>query len=67
MKEIKSCPSTLAVGYDTYSSVALKKVFDKRTVSHRLPYESIEKNEEDAKLFMNNKKRMAYRLENSEY
>ena len=50
MKEITNCPSTLAPGYDTYSPVALKKLFDKQKVSHILPYESIEKNEEDAKL-----------------
>jgi len=59
MKEITNCPSTLATGYDTYSPVALKKIFDKQKVSHILPYEAIEKNEDEAKLFMENKKRIS--------
>lgn len=59
MKEINNCPSTLAVGYHTYSPAALKRVFDKQKVSHILPYESIEKNEADAELFMENKKRIS--------
>lgn len=59
MKEIKNCPSSLATGYNTYSPVALKRLFDKQRVSHILPYETVEKNEEDAKLFMENKKRIS--------
>ena len=67
MKEIKNCPSTLALGYDTYSPTALKKVFNKQRVSHILPYESIEKNEDDATLFMNNKKRISISGVQSKY
>lgn len=67
MKEIKNCPSTLAVGYNTYSPIALKRVFDKQKVSHILPYESIEKNENDAKLFMDNKKRVSISGVQSKY
>lgn len=67
MKEIRNCPSTLAVGYDTYSPTALKRVFDKQKVSHILPYESIEKNEDDAKLFMDNKKRISISGVQSKY
>lgn len=67
MKEIKNCPSTLAVGYDTYSPTALKRVFDKQKVSHTLPYESIENNEDDAKLFMDNKKRISISGVQSKY
>ena len=67
MKEIKNCPSTLALGYDTYSPTALKKVFNKQRVSHILPYESIEKNEDDAALFMNNKKRISISGVQSKY
>ena len=59
MKEVVNCPSTLAAGYNTYSPAALKKVFDKQKVSHLLPYESIEQNEDEAKLFMENKKRIS--------
>lgn len=56
MKEITNCPSSLAAGYNTYSPVALKKLFNKQKVSHTLPYESIEKNEDEADFFMENKK-----------
>ena len=43
------CPSTLAEGYETYSPVALKNLFAGKKVSHILPYDSPEKNEEDNK------------------
>ena len=67
MKVITNCPSTLAVGFETYSPVALRKVFDKQKVSHLLPYESIETNENDAKLFMENKKRISISGVQSKY
>ncbi len=67
MKAIVNCPSMLATGYDTYSPIALKKVFDKHKVSHVLPYESIEQNEDDAKLFMENKKRISISGVQSKY
>jgi len=67
MKKIENCPSTLSPGFETYSPVALKRVFDKQTVSHLLPYESIEKNEDDAKLFMENKKRISISGVQSKY
>lgn len=67
MKDIVNCPSTLATGYDTYSPAALRRVFDKQKVSHLLPYESIEKNEDDAKLFMENKKRISISGVQSKY
>ena len=67
MNEIKNCPSTLAVGYDTYSPTALKRVFDKQKVSHILPYVSIENSEYDAKLFMDNKKRISISGVQSKY
>lgn len=67
MKEITCCPSTLANGYHTYSPYALKTLFDKQAVSHLLPYESIEKNDDDAKLFMENKKRISISGVQSKY
>ncbi|MDR1918035.1 MAG: HipA domain-containing protein [Tannerellaceae bacterium] len=67
MKEIVYCPSTLAAGYDTYSPTALKRLFDKQRVSHLLPYEPIEQNEDDAKLFMENKKRISISGVQSKY
>lgn len=38
LPEIKNCPGTLAEGFDTYSSTALKRVFKGKKVSHVLPY-----------------------------
>jgi len=67
MKEITHCPSTLAQGFTTYSPAALKKLFDKQAVSHILPYDSIDKNEYDAKLFMDNKKRISISGVQSKY
>lgn len=67
MTKITNCPSTLAAGYDTYSPAALKRIFDKQKVSHILPYEAIEKNEEDAKRFMENKKRISLSGVQSKY
>ena len=39
MKEINFCPSTLAVGYNTYSPVAIKHLFDGKKASHLLNFE----------------------------
>lgn len=67
MKAIKNCPSTLAEGYDTYSPIALRRVFDSQKVSHMLSYDPIGKNEEDADLFMDNKKRISISGVQSKY
>ena len=67
MTVINSCPSTLAEGHNTYSPAALKRIFDKQKVSHILPYESIEKNEDEAKIFMDNKKRISISGVQSKY
>lgn len=39
MKEINVCPSTLAVGHNTYSPVAIKRLFDGKKASHLLGFE----------------------------
>ncbi|MDR1881444.1 MAG: HipA domain-containing protein [Prevotella sp.] len=36
--EVKNCPGALAVGYDTYSPTAIRRVFDNRKVSHILDF-----------------------------
>jgi serine/threonine-protein kinase HipA len=54
---IHICPATLAEGYDTYSSVGLKRVFNSRKVSHILKYDSPKVNEDDAEKFMENRVR----------
>ncbi len=38
MKDIKNCPSRLTEGFDTYSPIALKRLFGGKKVSHILPY-----------------------------
>ena len=48
------CPSILAEGYETYSPVALKNLIAGKKVSHILPYDSPEKNEEDNEKFIEN-------------
>ena len=37
MEQLTVCPSTLADGFNTYSPVALKLMFDGHQVSHVLP------------------------------
>lgn len=38
--KIDHCPGTLAAGFDTYSPTCLKRLFQRRKVSHILPYDS---------------------------
>lgn len=59
LPEIKYCPGTLANGFDTYSKTCLNKVFNGRKVSHILPYDSPRVSEEDAKKFLENRKRIS--------
>lgn len=40
MIKLDVCPSTLKSGFDTYSPEALRKLFDGRSVSHILPFDS---------------------------
>ncbi|MFA5668290.1 MAG: HipA domain-containing protein [Balneolaceae bacterium] len=57
--EITNCPSTLAEGFNSYSPTALKRVFYGRKVNHVLPYNAPEVSEDDAELFMENRKRLS--------
>jgi serine/threonine-protein kinase HipA len=52
--KLTHCPSTLVTGHDTYSPVALKNLFADKKVSHTLPYDFPEKNEEDNEKFIEN-------------
>ena len=54
--EIKYCPGTLAEGYSTYSATCLRSMFNEKKVSHVLPFESPQQNEEVVGLFMENMK-----------
>ena len=59
LNELKYCPGTLAEGFNTYSPGCLRKLFNGKKVSHVLPYEQPEQNEEVAEQFMENRKRIS--------
>ncbi|MCK5170971.1 MAG: HipA domain-containing protein, partial [Bacteroidales bacterium] len=59
LNEIKYCPGTLAEGYNTYSRTCLRKVFNSKAVSHILPYNSPQTNEDDDNKFIDNRKRIS--------
>ncbi|MEO8961343.1 MAG: HipA domain-containing protein [Ginsengibacter sp.] len=59
LSEIKYCPGSLAEGFTTYSPAFLKRMFDNKQVSHILPYDASQVNEEDAEKFMENRKRIS--------
>lgn len=56
-RELKYCPGTLAEGFTTYSQSCLRNVFNGKKVSHVLPYDPPQQNEEVAEQFMANTKR----------
>ncbi|MCX2483150.1 type II toxin-antitoxin system HipA family toxin [Pedobacter sp. MR2016-24] len=57
--EINNCPGTLAEGFDTYSQLALRRVFSGKKVSHILPYTSPDKDGKDMEQFIENRKRIS--------
>ncbi len=56
---IKYCPGSLAEGFTSYSPAFLRRMFDNKQVSHILPYDAPQVNEEDALQFMENRKRIS--------
>ena len=59
LNELKYCPGTLAEGYTTYSPGCLRNMFRGKKVSHILPYENPQQNEEVAGEFIENRKRIS--------
>ncbi len=59
LEEIKYCPGTLAKGNSKYSRTCLRRVFNGKTVSHVLPYNSPQTDEEDDDKFVDNRKRIS--------
>jgi serine/threonine-protein kinase HipA len=57
--EVTHCPGTLAEGFNTYSPRFLRRMFGGKKVSHILPYDPPQKDEEVAELFMENRKRIS--------
>ena len=50
-------PGTLAEGFDTYSPLARRRLFSGREVSHVLPYAAPGKDDRDAEISLENRKR----------
>jgi serine/threonine-protein kinase HipA len=59
LDEIKYCPGTLTEGNNTYSRACLRRVFYGKSVSHILPYNSPQTDEEDNHKFVENRKRIS--------
>jgi len=59
METLKICPSTLASGYDTYSPIARKRLFDGKNISPFLSYNPIEERKEETELFLKNQEHMS--------
>lgn len=59
MLEITHCPGTLKAGCDTYSSTALRRVFEGRSVNHILPYDSPASNAKTDVIFTRNRSRLS--------
>lgn len=59
LHELTYCPGTLAEGFTTYSPSCLRNMFNGKKVNHILPYEQAQQNEEVAKLFIENRKRIS--------
>lgn len=57
--EIKNCPGLLLEGFSKYSPLFLRRMFNGKKVSHVLPYNSPEVDEEDQQKFMQNQKRIS--------
>jgi serine/threonine-protein kinase HipA len=57
--EINNCPGLLIDGYSGYSPLFLRRMFNGRKVSHILPYNAPEVDEEDQQKFMLNQKRIS--------
>jgi serine/threonine-protein kinase HipA len=56
---IKTCPGTLAQGYNSYSNLCLRKLFSGKKVSHVLPYNSPKTSDDNAAIFIENRKRIS--------
>lgn len=59
LADIRNCPGTLAEGFMTYSPACLRRLFEGKKVSHILPYDKAQSNEQDAALFLENRKRIS--------
>jgi len=59
LNDIKNCPGTLAEGFSTYSPGCLRRMFNGKKVSYLLQYDTPSHDEEVAREFMDNRKRIS--------
>jgi serine/threonine-protein kinase HipA len=59
LEEINHCPGILAEGYSTYSPACIRKLYNGKKVSHVLTYDSPGHDEDVAKEFLDNRKRIS--------
>jgi len=59
LEEINHCPGTLAEGFSTYSPACIRKLYNGKKVSHVLSYDSPGHDEDVAKEFLDNRKRIS--------
>jgi serine/threonine-protein kinase HipA len=57
--KIENCPGLLIENFSEYSPLFLRRMFNGRKVSHILPYNAPEIDEQDQKKFMQNRKRIS--------
>jgi serine/threonine-protein kinase HipA len=57
--EINNCPSTLQLGFSSYSPIALKNLFGQKKVSHILPYSNPNQDDETKQVFNENRKHIS--------
>jgi serine/threonine-protein kinase HipA len=67
MKSLNICPSTLAAGYETYSPIARKRLFDGKNISPFLPYNPIEEKNDEITLFLKNQQHISLSGVQSKY
>lgn len=56
--DLKYCPGTLAEGFNTYSPICLRAVFNGKKVHHILPY-AYQKDDAESEQFLENRKRIS--------
>ena len=59
LEALSICPGTLAEGYQSYSPICLKHLFNNKKVSHVLQYDSTQNDEKVAESFIENRKRIS--------
>jgi len=59
LNEIRNCPGTLAEGFSTYSRACFRRMFNGKKVSHLLQYDTPSHDEDVAREFMDNRKRIS--------